>query len=162
MYRTLCLELKCCNKVIENIEALKLFSKITQEDLNFVHNRTEELINSGDLKDFLFLNSYSLATLLEKLECDLTVLAACEELLTEKCPVFSASDYNDKWKLHVTKEKQDLAEMVDKLDKILEIAHNWKDTLDKEEDAGYSSSYSDYSGSDTSSSEDEEEDDEKS
>ena len=153
MYKSLFKELKLCNKLLEDLEAIKHLCNITNEDHKNFLNRREKLIKCEELHEYLLINCFSLADLLLSVEQKILRLNNTEELYPINNET-TLSSLNPLWETHILVEKQDCSKIVSVVDALISKVTVWKTFLDDEEDRGSSSSYSDYSGSETDTTQD--------
>lgn len=159
MYSSLLSIMKICTKTLENLEALRLFLEMSDEDYNFLTKRKEDSIVNEELKSFLVINSYSLSDLVHNTNKNIEIIITSIPENVEKTEI-NLLKYDDLWKEYlVNKTAKDVTEFKKDVLDVLFVCKKWLKYFEEEEDCGTESSYSDYSGDDTDTSDDEDSDD---
>lgn len=143
------------SKMFENLEAIRLILNLDDNDYKFLTLRTEANIASEDVRQFLELNSFNLSNLVYKISDDFKIInmALEKELGSFKTNI---KNHDQTWRNFVLKKREDTSDFIYDVGETLEVCKKWKAYLEKEEDRGSESSYSDYSGESTVSSDTEE------
>ena len=131
-----------------------MLCNISDNDYTFLKKRKEENIENNDIKEFLSINSFNLGNILQTVDKNIEILNRVEEL--ENLNI-SLRKFYDEWEFHICTEKIEMNNLVTTITEIEKKMNTWKAYLEREEDRGTSSSYSDYSGDSTQSTDDEEE-----
>jgi len=140
-------------ELLDSLEGIKLFCNISSDDHKFLLSRKESLIENTEIKNFLKHNNFSLSFLVKNID---TLINSLNDTLPEnmcKC-TDTLEDFYDYWESFLVKTIKPNKQFYKKIDSMTLVVKEWQKYYSNEEDRGTESSYSDYSGNDTSSSSD--------
>ena len=143
--------LTMCHNVNRKLDAVKTVCQLTDDEWSCLQNRCSSKIESIAVRNCIQEYGADLSTLLDDIDTDLDTLVKLE-CLKNDLTTLRIKQHNEAWNAHVCKNKSSLDTLVTTVDEILDVTGKWYSIISEREDSGSTSSYSDYSGSDTESS----------
>ena len=157
MFGTFRNSLNICQKLNAKLYAVKTICGLSEEEWNCMNKHHMSQINDEKVRNCMYEFSSDAALLLENIDKDVSLLQNVSELSEDKITKFV--DFDELWQTHLCVKRENMESLTLPLDKVLETTLRWYTILSDKEDSGSTSSYSDYSGSDTDTTDDEEHDD---
>lgn len=143
-----------CFDLNQKLDAAKIMCNLTQEEWDCVFHRQISLVTDDRVCACVREFGADMACLLDNIDKDLDTLGTLDCLKHESV-TSRLNQFNDAWFKHVSSERQSLQDLLVELNDILKHTSTWYSIMSEREDSGSSSSYSDYSASNTETSDDE-------